>query len=249
MKFYSKSSKLKYEITKDSIKNKIQPILVNCLKNFDIRIVEWHYIMCLYYNVDDDYQFSSKLVNNCNNNDLEYIFYNPVNNKFYYSDKTELNKIILNKKTNIDLFSKVNPYLILQDNGFLKDYLNQAHDDSILVSKADSIFNLDYELFLTNTKNVIGKDIEVICKFELDKESHFPIPKNSVLLLFSDGLNLIYYYNMNNQLNCKLFNIIGYKFVRNFNYFCPSLIPIYLNCDKKLKKDDKIYFYAFKIKN
>ena len=122
MKYYSKKTKLKKEITKDSIKKKIQPILVNCFRNYDIRITEWHYIMRLYYNTDDDYQFSSKLVKNCNYNELEYIFYNPSKNQFYKLDKTILDKIKLNAKTSIDILSKVNPYLIFENTGFLQHY-------------------------------------------------------------------------------------------------------------------------------
>ena len=248
MKFYSKNSKLKNKITKDSIKRSIQPILVNCFKNFGIKINEWHYIMCLYYNTEDEYQFSSKLVNNCNNNDLEYIFFNPKKNKFYKSDKSDLDKIKLNFKSNIDFYSKVNPYLIFKDTGFLKEYLNQAHEDSILVSENDYIFNMTYDLTLKNISEVIKMNAEIVCKFELDKESHFPIPKNSILLLFSDNKNFIYYYNINNQLNCKLYQISSNdKITRNYSYCCPSLIPRYLNLDKRFKKSDKIYFYTFKI--
>ena len=184
MKFYSKNTKLKKEITKYSIKKKIQPILVNCLKNFDIRIKEWHYIMCLYYNEDDDYQFSTKLVKNCENNDIEYIFYNPNKNQFLKSDKNIVEKIVPNAMTNIDLVAKVNPYLIFQNNGFLQNYYNQSHEDSILVSEKENIFNLNCSFLIEFVKNEIKLNIEIICKFELDKESYFPIPLNSILFLF-----------------------------------------------------------------
>ena len=247
IKFNSKNSKLENKITKDSIKKRIQTILVNCLKNFGIKITEWHYIMCLYYNIEDEYQFSSRLVNNCNNNDLEYIFFNPTKKQFYKSDKSDLDKIDLNLKTNLDFFPKVNPYLIFIDTGFLKEYLYQAHDDSILVSKNDCIFNMKYDLALKYLKEVINMNVEIICKFELDKESHFPIPNKSILLLFSDNKNFIYYYNLENHLYCKLYQINNNKPTKNFSYFCPSLIPRYLNLDKRLKKNDKIYFYTFKI--
>ena len=249
MKFYSKNSKLKNEITKDSIKRQIQPILVNSLKNYGIRITEWHYFMCLYYNKEDEYEFSSRLVNNCNNNDLEYIFFNPAKNKFYNSDKSILNKIKLNLKTNLDYYSIVNPYLIFKDTGFLKQYLNQAHEDLILVSEDSPIFNVDYNLAVNNIKSVLNKDVKIICKFELDKESHFPIPNDNILLLFGDDTNFLCYYNMNNQLNCQVYRINKNKFVRDFNYYCPSLIPNYLKIDKRLKKSDKLYFYVFKIKD
>ena len=107
---------------------------------------------------------------------------------------------------------------------------------------------MTYDLTLKNISEVIKMNAEIVCKFELDKESHFPIPKNSILLLFSDNKNFIYYYNINNQLNCKLYQISSNdKITRNYSYCCPSLIPRYLNLDKRFKKSDKIYFYTFKI--
>ena len=248
MKYYSKKTKLKKEITKDSIKKKIQPILVNCLRNYDIRITEWHYIMCLYYNTDDDYQFSSKLVKNCNYNDLEYIFYNSSKNQFYKSDKTILDKIKLNAKTNIDILSKVNPYLIFENTGFLQHYCNQIYNDNILLSNDENIFNLKSEFLIKFIQNEMKLNIETICKFELDKESHFPIPMNSILLLFGDGNNFIFYYNMNNKLYCNRYLLKKNKFIKIEDSIYPSLIPRYFYENKKFRKNDHIYFYVFKIK-
>ena len=249
MEFYSKSSKLKNKITKDSIKNIIQPILLNCLKYFGIRITEWHYIMCLYYNTDDEYHFSSKLVNHCNNNDLEYIFFNPTKNKFYYSDKSVLTKIKLNMKTNVDFYSKLNPFLIFKDTGFLKNYLNQAHDNSILVSKRGLIFNLEYDTIINHAKIELQLDLEILGKFQLDTESHFPIPNISILFIFNNNNNFIYYYNLNNQLMCKHFQLVKQKFTRDYNYCSPFLITKYLYLSNRFKMTDKLYFYVFKIKN
>ena len=45
--------------------------------------------------------------------------------------------------TNIDLAAKVNPYLIFQNNGFFQNYCNQSHEDNILVSEKENIFNLN----------------------------------------------------------------------------------------------------------
>ena len=96
-------------------------------------------------------------------------------------------------KTNIDFYSKVNPYLIFKDTQFLNEYLNQAYNNSILVSGNEKIFNLDYKLILEYIRNEIKMDVEIICKFKLDKESHFLIPKKSILFLFGDETNFIYY--------------------------------------------------------
>ena len=55
MKFFGASSKLTEPITKESIKENIQIILINCFKNYGIKITELHYIMCLYYNQEELY--------------------------------------------------------------------------------------------------------------------------------------------------------------------------------------------------
>ena len=96
-------------------------------------------------------------------------------------------------KTNIDSYSEVNPHLVFKDTGFLKEYLNQAYINSIFVSGNEKIFNIDYKLILDYIRNEIKMDVEIICKFELDKESHFLIPKKSILFLFGDETNFIYY--------------------------------------------------------
>jgi len=249
MKFYSKNSGLKKKITKDSLKRRIQPILINSFKNFGIKITEWHYIMCLYYNNEDEYEYNLKLVKNCNNNDIEFIFFNPTKNVFYDSNKEEIKKIKLNMKTNIDFNSKVNAYLIMKDTGLIKEYLNQVYYDNILISENNTIFNINKNVVVNYAKQIIGKNIEIICKLELIKDSHFPIPNDSILFLFGNEQNLVYYYNLNNKLHCQIYRSINNKYTTHFNYTCPSLIPSYLNIDKKLKSTDKIYFYVFKIKN
>ena len=91
-------------------------------------------------------------------------------------------------------------------------------------------------------------NIEMICKFELDKESHFPIPMNSILLLFGDGSNFIFYYNMNNKLYCNRYLLKKNKFIKIEDSIYPSLIPRYFYENKKFRKNDQIYFYVFKIK-
>ena len=50
MEFYGKDSHLKTEITKKYLQKKLQKILVEYLIKYDIKITQWHYIICLYYN-------------------------------------------------------------------------------------------------------------------------------------------------------------------------------------------------------
>ena len=67
MKFYGEKTKLKYPITKPLIKENLQNILIKCLENYDIKIVKWDYIMCLYYNEEDELNYGHYLIDNLTN--------------------------------------------------------------------------------------------------------------------------------------------------------------------------------------
>ena len=102
MKFFGPDTHLKNLITKKSIKEEIQPILIKCFQKYDLKITNWHYIMCLYFNSTDLIQYNQQLINLCNSSDIQYIFYNPIEKKFYNKQKKPLIKLNLDFKTNID---------------------------------------------------------------------------------------------------------------------------------------------------
>ncbi len=239
MKFYDKNTHLKEPITKDSIKEKIHPILINCLKNFGINIVEWHYIMCLYYNNTDENEYNEHLVRNCKNHDIQYIFFNPIENKFYDRNKEVLNKIDLNFLTNIDYNSNINPFNIFKDHDLAEEYLNQVNDKSI-VNISNEIFDENADEIQKKIKNAIKENVQAICRFKLIKEADFPIPSNLNLFLFKNGKLFICYYKKNNKSFSKPLD--------SFISIYPSEIELYLE-DKKRKKNENedIFFYVFKI--
>ena len=83
---------------KKIIKRKIKPILYKCYENYGITVTNWHYIICLYYNNEDFPHYNQNIVNSINKNGLQYIFYNPLENKFYDRYFNHLEKIKLNLK-------------------------------------------------------------------------------------------------------------------------------------------------------
>ena len=174
MKFYGASSKLSKPITKESIKEKIQKILINCLKNYGIKITEWHYIMCLYYNPEELNLLGEHLINNCKSHDLQYIFYNPVKAQFYDRDKKPIDNLQLDFKTNIDFTSIGNPYNLFIDTGFLKDYSLQTCEESN-ISISHNIFEMDLKTVKEYCEKLLKKEIEPICKFKLVDDNNFPI--------------------------------------------------------------------------
>ena len=58
-----------------------------------MKITEWHYIICLYYNKNDIEPFNQHLIAQCNNKDKQYIFFNPLESKYYNRKFNELQKL------------------------------------------------------------------------------------------------------------------------------------------------------------
>ena len=244
LKFYNKNTKLKKPLTKESIKESIQSILINCLEKFGMKIIEWHYVMCLYYNEnDEEEEYNKYLIHNCKKYNIEYIFFNPSENKFYDRNKIPFENFETNFLTNIDFDSKSNPYKIFIDTLSLSKYLNQTSDNSLI--KVDNNFfgikNTEVIKYLKSylkDKNIKG--IEAICKFQLIEEYHFPIPQSLYCLLFQSKDNqLLYYYNIDDELKCKE---TGSK--KDIN---PAFVSNYIKNNDMQKDKEKIYFYVLKM--
>ena len=82
-------------------------------------------------------------------------------------------------------------------------------------------------------------EVQPICKFKLEKNSNFPIPKNSYLLVFKGTKKLLFYYNYDDLLYFKISNY--YKTLH------PSIVPKYLSFEIK-SNHLNINFYVFRIK-
>ena len=237
MKFYGENSSLKSEITKNSIRNKYKNILYKYYENYEIKITNWHYIMCLYYNPVDEPHFNKNLVNKCNDNDIQYIFYDPNENQFYDRNENHLENIKLDLKTNIDFISIANPYNYLINTGFLEEYYSQTSNKSKISIKGQ-IFQYSLDNIKKLIKKNIGLNVEAVCKLEIVEKNNFPIPKNYYLLLFQSNKIIIGYYNLKNELKCIDIN--------NKIELEPSYIPCYLNINER-KNKSKVDFYIFRI--
>ena len=250
MKFYDNNTNLKTPITKKLIKKQIKPLLINCLKKLDIKIKEWHYIMVLYYNKDEDNEYNKSLINNCKNNNIYYIYFDPSRNEFYDRNKNPLVNLDTNFMTNIDFNTTCNPYHFLKDTDFLDKYLEQTNNESINKINLEDIFNENSQTIISDLKSILKNDnfkdnyeIKVIGRFILIEEYNFPVPQNLYCLLFqSKNKKLLYYYNINNELKCKEKD--------NQTIIKPSFISDCVENYKKSlnnKKDKDIYFYVLKI--
>ena len=244
MNYFAEGTYIKNDkdFTKEKIRESIQPILLNFLKEFNIRITSWHYIICLYYNPKEINSYNASLINSCNKSDIELILYDPYEEIFYSRDfipiKDEIN---LTYRSNLDCSSSTNPYIIFNNNEHMEYYSNQRTICSHILSGEKNIFKISKSEFFSILKSIMGKDkdFEMIYKFNYCWKYPFPIPKRDYLFLFNgkqdnQDNNYIYYYNINdNEYICG--NIKG-------EIYDTGKISNFVECPK----GDYIEFYVFK---
>ena len=224
MKFYSEKTKIdkdeQKKFEKNSIKNKFINILSNAKINFDINISEWHYIMIIYFNQnDEDNKYGKNLVKLCKKFNLEYIFFNPCEKKFYNSNFEKIEKISITNKSNLDLDININPYLIFKSFcDFDKNIINSIDFEifdctsnklAIEIKKlSEKIKIKDISVFIRTLENNLElKNIKIIgmikCKMALfpkEKYGYFITTKdNNILLCYNNNNFIIYYDYLNNK--------------------------------------------------
>ena len=224
MKFYSEKTKIdkdeQKKFEKNSIKNKLKNILSNAKINFDINISEWHYIMIIYFNQnDEDNKYGKNLVKLCKKFNLEYIFFNPCEKKFYNSNFEKIEKISITNKSNLDLDININPYLIFKSFcDFDKNIINSIDFEifdctsnklAIEIKKlSEKIKIKDISVFIRTLENNLElKNIKIIgmikCKMALfpkEKYGYFITTKdNNILLCYNNNNFIIYYDYLNNK--------------------------------------------------
>ena len=238
IKFYGNNFHLKEKPTRISIKNKIQNILVNCYKNLQIKIQKWHYIFCMYYNDLDNFKYNTSLKSACDEADIEYIFYNPVTKKFYDRNFSELYKINLHYRSNLDNNSNSNPFTILKDIGYLENYSKQRENLITKITEDEKIFGYNKEEILEKIKklnNIKNCEFDFVCKFKYENDFHLPAPQNSYFfLLKGEDNNLFYYYNLENKFKSgQIESNKEYKPTKIFRY---------------IEIEDNSIFYVLKIR-
>ena len=241
MKYYEQGTHLKnpQNLAKITLKENMKPILINCLKEFNIKIVEWHYIFCIYYNPNEKNSYNKTLVTNCNQYDIEYIFFDPINETFYYRDFSPIDgEFKLTFRSNLDCYSSTNPYIIFQNNqNILEKYAIQRAFESNVEQKYEKIFDVDIKDIINKLKNIFGSNFEIICEFKCNRKYPFPILEKDYLLLFKSKQknSFIYYYNKddNNFICGETNNDSKYDALSIFSYI-------------KYEQKENVQFYVFK---
>ena len=237
MKCYSKFTTLEdLFVNKNEIKEKISPMLLNSIKLFNCLICEWHYILVFYYNKRDEYTnyIGVKTLSSCFNKNIEYLLYDPIDDKFYiHNDKnmiiesknlelitinSNLDKFTFNKLINIMNLKKYNEEETsnfsvkkLYDEGLLKfmeDFNKLGISIPDLQKKLKVSFLIYYGHF-TIKYDTITPDNNFIISYK-KKSSNF-------FLLVKNNNNIISYYDLEIDKNIpKINDLIDYEY--KFSY-------------------------------
>ena len=243
IKYYERGTHLKepQNLLKSNLKEKMKQILLNCPQEFKINITEWHYFFCIYYNPKENYSYNKSIVNICNKYDIEYIFFDPLEEQFYHRDLTPIKEEIhLSFRSNLDCYTSTNPYEIFKNNDLLEDFAIQRSEksDSLIINK--KIFNSEKSIIIKKLNSITGDLFEDICMFTYNLKFPFPTPEKNYLFLFEskDKNSFIYYYNKNDKdYMCGELN-------KNNTKYDAGLISSYIN----YKGKEEIPFYVLKLK-
>lgn len=223
MKNYGKNTDLKdkdkEKFTKENIKKSLLLMNYNIKKSFSVNINEFHFFFVLYFNNEDKDRYSKNLVKFCNSNDIKYILYNPVLQTFYNEQEKEIESLILDRKSNVDFYSKVNPYTIFKNMRSNVNNINYLKDENPeltlkkLLQKDESKKDLAFLQFKQKLKNINNeiKSLEVLGLFEIKFYELMVFPKHSYGLLFDDGKNYFYYiFNFKEEISFYKISKIRY---------------------------------------
>ena len=224
MKNYGKNTDLKdkdkEKFTKENIKKSLLLMNYNIKKSFKVNISEFHFFFVLYFNNEDKDKYSKNLVKFCNSNDIKYILYNPVLQTFYNDQEQAIESLILDTKSNVDFYSKVNPYIIFKNMRSSLNNINILKDENPeltlkkLLQRDESKRDLSFIQFKQKLKNINNeiKSLEVLGLFEIKFYELMVFPKHSYGLLFDDGKNN-YFYIFNFKEEISFYKISKTRYV------------------------------------
>ena len=262
MKFYSKNSHDEgiVKIKKDLIKENYYKKLLNSKYLLGIEIQEWHYVIIVYYNKKDkiDGPYCKNLINHCNNNGIEYIFFNPVECKFYDRNEKEIIKLLINDYSNLDTnlnymlpnniinnpMENVKNKLFLQKKTFFSSVKNLNEEYKKIYNSLLKEININenkkkntMKQFLSYLENSIKgiKNIILVFSYEFFEDEYLPSPAENYLFLFKKKNSNNFIVNMNKKNTYYFIDLENNKDLDNIDWY--SLI------DKTNKK-----FYVFKFK-
>ena len=209
MKFYDKatsvSSSVKNKLNKPYIKSVCQKVLSNIYLNLGITVASWHYILILHFE-EEAKIFNTNFVKICNDNDLEYIFYDPIKKKFYNRETEEIQNIYLNYLTNLDNDEiESNPLNCFQESPLANSHLKKRNRDlkdkkspealaQNMAKEFESKYKISFKDFFGKIKKKYQniKNIKIVLSLTMDMNKYFPSLNDGYGFIFlndtKDGL-------------------------------------------------------------
>ena len=220
---------------KISIKSSIKEILINSMYLLNCKITSWNYYLIFYINKKrKNCNVDKSLIDELKNN-IEVIYYDPVDKKFYDINKNIITNLKLTPIANLDniriSFSEIsiNPIVLYQQKAQI-----------IEEEKIEENFKKDFEyLNQKNVDNIIKKILSIMEVKEGIYELKYQIGKLPRIIL-SPSINYIFLYKRNNNEG-----FIGIKCMKDENNE-----PAHYCYDLKNEKEinfieiDCLYFYT-----
>ena len=235
MKAYDEESShdINLDPSKDNLKNALQPMIVNIKYLMDMDIKSWHYVVIILYDKrkKEGKQYFQKAVQLCQNNGLEYIFYEPFENQFYNRNLEMIDKFIPNQMSNLDNnIEDILPINIMNDLDIEKYMKNFS--DYIKEKKYNNANYIEEGLFtLINKKR---KRDEGRCKNEKQMKEEI----ESVLSEITLDLEIKFFFK-------SIKFVAAYKFINSENIPIPKKDFLFLMQSNK----EEIYIISFKDQN
>ena len=201
MKFYEVNSGIsnddKRKLEKSYIQENCKKILMNVFFNLGITIKTWHYILILHFDSEKG-TYNKNLVNACFSNDLDYIFYDPIKNKFYNKDKKKIEHLNYNYLTNLnDIEFESNPLkcfektkriesFIAKRNRDLSEKISYKEQTRNYVKNFEKDYNVSFTDFFVKIKNNFKdiKNITPISFLKLETKNYLPILNDNYGYIF-----------------------------------------------------------------
>ena len=248
MKFYDKSTSVssndKKKLDKSYIKSVCKKVLSNIYLNLGIEVVSWHYILILHLDHEKK-TYNTNFVKICMDNDLEYVFFDPILKKFYNREIKEIKFLKLNFLTSLDddeneshpnnwFETKIIDYFM---NKRSRDLQNKKSPKAIALQNAkdfESNYKISFNDFFLKIKNEYNniKDIKIILSLKMEITNWFPFLKDGYGYIFLNEKKngLVFEGKIKNQQNYITFH-------EEPDYIDPTQINSHINLEEEF-----IYF-------
>jgi len=248
--YFNNSTLNKDAIDKFIIREKCKKILVNSMILFNCKITKWYYILIFYLNDEvTEENINTNNLENCKNNKIHYLFYNPKKKKFYDNQKVEIFELKLDDFSDLDHYyinalSYTKIIDIIKEEGDIKIVGNLDSMVDSFVEDMDWITKAEtnkFKIILEKLSNIFEYEFKFDAKLNIIEDGLLLPPNENHVYIYKTNNDYFILVQRNNNRN-EFFNLKERKFIDSKDFF--KLINdnkiSYLYCLEKGKKIKKI---------